>query len=283
MSKSVTSFIPKLWSARLLNHLDNNLVFANLVNRDYEGEIKAYGDTVHIGKIGDVTVQPYSKNSTISAPEQLSMKDITLVIDQADYFNFGIDDVENAQIRTPIMDKAMSRAAYKMAEKVDKYLVAEMAKSISTRKIGTSETSGESLNAGNVYAKLVELKTKMDKGNVPTAGRYIVVPPELEGLLLMEPKFAGPNSAKSESALLNGYIGRAAGFDIYVSNNCPFQSSTYTCIASVKDSTTFAQQLTKIEAFRPQDRFNDAVKGLAVYGSKVTVPELVYGIYATFA
>ena len=33
---AVTSFIPKLWSARLLAHLDKAHVVANLVNRDYE-------------------------------------------------------------------------------------------------------------------------------------------------------------------------------------------------------------------------------------------------------
>ena len=34
---SVITFIPKLWSARLLYHLDKTHVYANLVNRDYEG------------------------------------------------------------------------------------------------------------------------------------------------------------------------------------------------------------------------------------------------------
>lgn len=33
---AVTGFIPKLWSARLLNALDKSHVFANVVNRDYE-------------------------------------------------------------------------------------------------------------------------------------------------------------------------------------------------------------------------------------------------------
>lgn len=45
---SITTFIPEVWSARLLDNLNKNLVFANLVNRDYEGEIKQYGDKVHI-------------------------------------------------------------------------------------------------------------------------------------------------------------------------------------------------------------------------------------------
>ena len=279
---AVTSFIPKLWSARLLAHLDKTLVFANLVNRDYEGEISNYGDTVNIGKLGDVTVKTYNKNSTINSPDQLNMTNIQLIIDQADYFNFGIDDVDAAQIRTEIMDKAMSRAAYAMADKVDRYLVAEMAKKIATRNTGGNANAGDKITKDNAYSKLVDLKVKMDSANVPSAGRYIVVPPEFEGLMLLDQRFAGANSAKSEAALTNGFVGRAAGFDIYISNNCPKTTNTYTCIASVKDSTTFVQQIVKTEAFRPQDRFNDAVKGLSVYGSKVTTEEMVYAIYADF-
>lgn len=37
---SVANFIPTLWSARLLEHLDKDHVYVNLLNRDYEGEIK---------------------------------------------------------------------------------------------------------------------------------------------------------------------------------------------------------------------------------------------------
>ena len=67
---AVTSFIPKLWSARLLAHLDKAHVVANLVNRDYEGEIKAYGDTVKINQIGAITVSDYTKNTDISDPQE---------------------------------------------------------------------------------------------------------------------------------------------------------------------------------------------------------------------
>ena len=37
-TKNFDNFIPELWSARLLANLDNTHVFANCVNRDYEGK-----------------------------------------------------------------------------------------------------------------------------------------------------------------------------------------------------------------------------------------------------
>ena len=43
---AISTFIPTIWSARLLAHLDKAHVYAKLVNRDYEGEIKNFGDKV---------------------------------------------------------------------------------------------------------------------------------------------------------------------------------------------------------------------------------------------
>ena len=103
---AVTNFIPELWSARLLDALEKTHVAANLVNRDYEGEIRGQGDTVHINSIGSITVKDYAKNTDISAPETLSTTDQTLEISQAKYFNFQIDDVDAAQAAGDLMDKA---------------------------------------------------------------------------------------------------------------------------------------------------------------------------------
>ena len=93
---SVKNFIPQIWSARLLAHLDKVHVYASLVNRDYEGEIKQYGDTVKINQIGDITIKKYT-GAAIDDPEELTGEQNTLTIDQANYFNFAIKDVDNAQ------------------------------------------------------------------------------------------------------------------------------------------------------------------------------------------
>ena len=54
---AVTTFIPELWSARLLYALDKAHVATNLVNREYQGIIANQGDTVHINSIGAITVR----------------------------------------------------------------------------------------------------------------------------------------------------------------------------------------------------------------------------------
>ena len=109
---SIQNFIPTIWSARLLNHLDKSHVYLNLLNRDYEGEIKNFGDIVKINQVGDVSIKDYTKGTDIDAPEDITGEQQELKIDQAKYFNFAVDDVDNAQTNPKLMDKAMQRAAY---------------------------------------------------------------------------------------------------------------------------------------------------------------------------
>ena len=72
---AVTSFIPEVWNARLLNALRADLVYTNLFNRNYEGEIRQAGDTVHINTITDITIKDYTRNTDIDNPEQLTTTD----------------------------------------------------------------------------------------------------------------------------------------------------------------------------------------------------------------
>jgi len=277
---SVSTFIPKLWSARLLYHLDKLHVFANLVNRDYEGEIKQFGDTVHINQLGDITIKDYKKGTNIDTPEELNMSDQSLVIDQAKYFNFAIEDIDKAQVRSPLMDSAMQRTAYGLKDVTDNFIAGLMAKD-GKIKIGSTATP-IALTADNAYTTLVQLKVTMDKANVPTNGRWVVVPPEFEGLMLNDTKFASAYGTNAEGRIIEGLVSRACGFDIYISNNVPVTAGKYSIVASNNTTTTFAEQIVSVEAFRPESSFKDAMKGLNVYGAKVTQGDAVAVLTATF-
>ena len=267
---AVTTFIPELWSARLLYALDKSHVAAQLVNRDYEGMIRQHGDTVHINSIGAVTVNDYTRNTDINDPEVLTTEDQTLVIDQSKYFNFQIDDVDAAQVAGDMMDTAMQRAAYALNDTSDAFLLGVIAVGADSGNI-IGSSSAVTLSAENVYENIVALKTKLDKANVPTSGRYIVVPPEIHALLLLDDRFVKASDGGTANAtLLNGEVGRVAGFTVYMSNNVPFSTDTWSIPASVAYSTTYAEQIVSTEAYRMAERFADAVKGLHVYGAKVT-------------
>ena len=277
---AITTFIPELWSARLLYALDKSHVAANLVNRNYEGQIRQQGDTVHINSIGTVTVNNYTRNTDIEDPEVLTTTDQTLTIDQSKYFNFQIDDVDAAQAAGDMMDTAMQRAAYALNDVSDAFLLKTIAAGVDTNNKVGGTGSLVTLTSDNIYENIVALKTKLDKANVPTAGRYIVVPPEIHALLLLDDRFVKASDAGTANAtLLNGEVGRVAGFTVYMSNNVYYSTDHWQIVASTSYSTTFAEQIVSTEAYRMEKRFADAVKGLHVYGAKVTDGKAVAVLY----
>lgn len=68
-------------------------------------------------------------------------------------------------------------------------------------------------------------------------------------------------------------VGQAAGFDIVLSNQTPTTGSDSVVIGGNNRALTFAEQINKVEAYRPQNSFSDAVKGLFLYGAKVVRPD----------
>lgn len=268
-----TNFIPEVWSARLLEHLDKVHVYAALMNRDYEGEIRAFGDTVHINQLGDITISDYT-GADIAAPEELDSTMQDLAIDKAKYFNFQIKDIDNAQSNPKLVDSAMQRASYGMNDVIDQYLASLLLDGADEGNVLYGDDDAITPTSANAYDYLVDLSVVLDEANVPMMGRWVVIPPWFHGLLLKDPRFVGNGTGYNQAILQGGLVGEAAGFQIHLSNNVPNTSgSKYKIIAGTNAAGAFAEQLVELEAYRLEKNFSDAVKGLHVYGAKVVQPK----------
>lgn len=267
-----SNFIPEVWSARLLEHLDKVHVYAGLMNRDYEGDIRAFGDTVHINQVGSITISDYT-GSDIADPQELDSAMQDLVIDQAKYFNFQIKDVDNAQSNPKLVDAAMQRASYGMNDVIDQYLASLLLAGVDAGNVLYGDTDSVVPTSANAYDYLVDLGVALTEANVPVMGRWVVVPPWYHGLLLKDARFVGNGTGYNQAVLQGGLVGEAAGFQIHLSNNVPNTSGgKYKIIAGTNAAGAFAEQLVELEAYRLEKNFSDAVKGLHVYGAKVVQP-----------
>lgn len=263
-----TNFIPEVWSARLLEHLDNVHVYSALLNRDYEGDIRAYGDTVHINQIGDIAINDYT-GEDLAAPEELDSTMMELKIDQARYFNFQVKDIDNAQSNPKVVDAAMQRASYNINDEIDNYLAGLLLAGVKSESTITAQT----LTSANAYDYLVDLGVLLNEHNVPMLGRWVVIPPWFHGLLLKDERFVGNGTGYNQAILQGGWVGDAAGFRIHLSNNVPESAGSYSVIAGTNAAGSFAEQLVELEAYRLEKNFSDGLKGLHVYGAKVTQPD----------
>lgn len=284
---STSQFVPEVWSTNLLVALRKQLIFAgpSIVNRNYEGEISQAGDTVRITSIGRPTVNDYIPNSTTINPTALQTAQRTLVVDQAKYWAFEVDDVDSRQQLGDFIAESMSEAAYALADVVDTFVAAKYTEIPSANKVPDLAIDLTPTTATTEWAKvydqtLVPLKVRLDELNVPQQGRYVTMSPAVHGVLLRDDRFIKADASNDPTALRNGFVGRAAGFDIMMSNNCPSPTaSQWVCQAGTNAAITFAEQINKTEAYRPESAFSDAVKGLALYGSRVVRPDsLAYGL-----
>lgn len=269
---ALNNFIPQVWSARLLENLEKNHVFAGIANRTYEGEIRAYGDQVKINSVGPITIGNYTKNTDITDPETLTDAQRILNIDQAKYFNFQIDDIDSAQQSPKVMDGAMRAAAYALADAADIYLAGMYTEAAEENLIGTDSAPITFTAATDAYTYLVKLAVKLDEANVPQGGRWVVVPAWFHALLLLDPRFVQAGSAASDKILRVGEVGEAAGFTILSSNNVAKVEDGFKIMAGCERSIAYAEQITELCAYRPEKRFADALKGLHLYGAKVIDP-----------
>lgn len=271
---SLENFIAEVWSARLLENLQKAHVYTQpgVINRDYEGEINDLGDTVRINAIGPVAIGNYTKNSNIAAPEVLTDAQTALLINQAKYFNFSLDDVDRAQQKPTVMDAAMREAAYALSDTADQY-VAGLYTDVATANAVGSDSVPIVPTSITAYEYLVDLGVLLDDANVPSAGRWCIVPPWFHGMLLKDDRFVGMGTPANDAVLRNGLIGQAAGFDVFKSNNVPNTTATkYKILAGHPMAWSFVEQIRKVEGYRPELRFADAVKGLHLYGAKVIRP-----------
>jgi N4-gp56 family major capsid protein len=278
---SIQRFKPEIWSARLLVALRTTLIYAGpqIVNRDYEGEIAAAGDTVRITSIGRPTISNYVPGSTSINPEQLTDAQRTLVVDQSKYFAFEVDDVDARQAKGNVLPQAADESAYGLADVIDQYVASFYTGASTANQLGTV-----TVNTGDLaYNTLVDLSVKLDEANVPTEGRYVVVPPWYHGLLRKNTNFINAEkSADGGTALRNGQIGEAAGFAVLKSNNVPLVTGDdYAITAGTNAAISFAEQINKTEAYRPQDSFSDAIKGLTLYGAKLVRPDNLATVIAS--
>jgi len=303
---SLNQFNPTLWSDNMMVTLRKAQVFGNLFNSDWSGVIQRQGDTVKISAIGTINISAYSKDTPINAPQSLTDAQTQLTISQASYYNFAIDDVDAAQQQPKVMAQAMSDAGYYMADTMDQYYAGFYVDASAANLIGSASAFvtpvvGTQANIGNgttVYDYLVILNQKLNEAKIPRAGRWCVIPPWITTFLTQDTRFTSFNTPEARQAIMTGvldasngqavdaYVGKIANMDVYESNNAPHLGGTVgitgsqdVVIAGHSQGLAKAEGLVETEAFRPPDRFSDAVKGLALYGAKTVRPDAIAVAY----
>lgn len=281
---AVSSFIPTIWSAQVLQNLRKRLVGEFFVQHNYEGEIlNGGGGSVKINRIGDVTLRSYD-GSEITY-EDMDTEATTLNINNIKYCAVELDDVDRVQVRDggALMGAYTDRMAYTIAEFLDSATFTEIAGAVPEANTYGSDASPIAITDGaSAKAALLKLKAIMDKAGVPKDGRRVAASSDFTGYLLADPyiNIAAPTA---QDSLVAGYIGKLYGFEIFETENVPDSTGNNSqIIASHPLFCTEANQLQNFEALRSEKSFKDLVRALVVSGVKTTMPEGTAKVIASF-
>lgn len=286
------NFIPELWAGKLIEHFYDATILAQISNTEYEGMIKAHGDTVNIRTTPTITIRDYVKGQTLQV-ERPDSDPLELLIDKGKYFNAVEDDVDAIQTDIKLMDVWSKDASERMKIEIDQDVLTNMLTDISALNSGlTAGAKTASFNLGTTASPLtvtkdgaggttsiidliVDLGTVLDEANCPESDRYLVLPAKAVGLIKKSELKDASLSGDGVSIARNGKVGMVDRFTIYMSHNLYTASSKTNIIAGTKRGLTFASQMTKMETLRAESTFGTLIRGLQVYGYKVVKPEAI--------
>jgi len=284
------NFIPEIWSGKLIENFYDATVLAAISNTDYEGEIRQHGDTVNIRTTPEITIRTYTKGQTLQV-ENPDKPKLQLLIDKGEYFSCIEDDVDKVQSDIALMDNWSKDASERMKIKIDQRVLTDLLPDIASTNKGATAgritgnidlgTTGSpiAISKTNVLDYIVDLGTVLDEANAPEAGRFLVIPAKMAGMIKKSDLKDASITGDSMSVIRNGRLGMIDRFTIYMSHNLSVSSGKFSLIAGHKMGFTFASQMTNMETIRSESTFGNIVRGLQVYGYKVVKPEaLAQGI-----
>ena len=289
------TFIPEIWSTKLIEKYYDSTVLSVISNTQYEGEIRNQGDKVIIRTMPTLEINDYSIGQSL-VNQRPNADPIELLIDKGFYWSTIIDDVVEKQQDIDQMNLWAQDAAEQLKIKLDSRVLGSIVPDIAAANKGNAagKLSGNitlgvtgtplQVTKANVLDTILYMGQVLDEQNVPETGRFMILPFWATTLLKMSDIKDASLTGDGTSPLRNGRVGVIDRFTTYNSNLLPRYVdgvATTNFIAGTNYGLTFATQLTKTESLRAESTFGNIMRGLMVYGHKVIKPEALVSAYVS--
>lgn len=322
-------WIPEIFSKNVLMRFKRESVVDAITNTDYFGEIANFGDSVKIIKEPNISVSSYSRGEDITSTAfqdeelilvldqahkyQFEVEDIEaklahvnwegLASNAATYnmkmaYNLNVltyfkDQMLDIQLTNKaagaehngILVRRVAQPTALTSASDAAAVETELKKTANAYTLGVAGTSG-TIDPLNYLSKCA---LYLDKLDVPSEGRFMVVPPEFVELLSqVESKLMNADFGTGPNTIRNGLVAEdLRGFKIYKTNDAPTLTANSTdavnfIIAGHTAAVATANSIVKTEKFRSQSGFKDVVRGLHVFGRALVREDCLVGGYVKF-
>lgn len=262
---SYANFKPVVWSKYIQLELPKFTVFKQDCDYKFEGEA-GQGKRVKIQNSGRPTIKKYVPGKDIDAPENVDGTSAYLDIDQFDYFNYGIDNIDKAQAQEGVMEALQTETTRALAEQEDIFCATQMAKNAgyktASKAISDAETAKKEVDA--LFVKLWNngVSTKDDVTMYLTPWFYMLFQNKLIEL-----------KTNNDDLIAKGVLGLYNNAKIKMTNNAYNDGTDDYIILKTSKAFAYCNGIDKLKAYEPEKGFAEAIKGLNTYGGKMVRPK----------
>ena len=269
--------IDEVWAKEILQNRRNRLVMEQLVNHDYEGQIKNHGDTVHIISLPDMVAQDIVPGTEMTVTPLVPTEQL-LVIDQYKGVPAEVQDMLMKQSTYDLRRPYTEKIGFALADAIDKYLIGIAVAGVA---VGNTLTVVSALNK----ATLVTAHAKLDALNVPTEGRSLIINGFGKADLRLDQDMTWADRQGSGVSIAGaGYAGTIYDTPVYVTNQVPKINSNanWAFLLIHRDALTAAVQIDpEVETDRRVLSKSWIVAGSTLFGGKVIRPDHIVVIPRT--
>ena len=266
--------IDEVWAKEILENRRNRLVMEQLVNHDYEGQIKNHGDTVHIISLPDIVAQNIVPGTEMTVTP-IDPTEQLLVIDQYMGAPAEIQDMLAKQSTYELRRPFTEKIGFSLADAIDKYLIG-----LAVAGAGTTMTPVAALNKN----ALVDAHAVLDANNVPTDGRALVINGVGKADLRKDSDMTWAERQGSGNISGAGYAGTIYDTPVYVTNQITKvnTNANWAFILFHKSALTAAVQIEpEVESQRRALAKSTIYVGSTLFGGKVVRPDHIVVIRRT--
>lgn len=211
------ALVPDLWAMETLRVMSQNMVAANLIHRNFENEIRAYGETVNTRKPNTFTAKRKLPTENLVA-QDATATNIAVVLNQQAYTSFLIDDTSISKSFLDIAAIFAQPAALSLVTQIDRTILGQYPQFLGQSYGGL----GQMTNSNAVDYLIGIRETAQDLLMPDDMNRQLILGSTAESKVLGSSLFQRANeSANGGETQRTGHLGSRFGWNIYGCQNMP--------------------------------------------------------------
>jgi hypothetical protein len=213
------ALIPELWANESLAILEENMVMANLVHRDFSPLVASFGDVVNTRRPSEFSTKRKSQSDPVVSQDATSTN-VQVPLNQHVYQTFTIKDEEASLSFKELISYYMEPAAMQMARTVDRILCGQV-----HRFFANPAGKLAGMSSANAKDWILEAREIMNINKAYPNSRNLAISPQAETEMLKTELFIAANQrGDGGTALENAKLGRVLGFDTFMDQNVNYRN-----------------------------------------------------------